>query len=274
MTMIESRPTATQRDAAALPSAKPLTISVVTVCFDAAETIETTLRSVLSQSWPHVEYIVIDGGSTDGTMDIVRRHATGIARIVSEKDNGIYDAMNKGIALSTGDVVYFLNADDSFVDDRVLDDIARAFAEDERRLLVYGNVIYEGAPTGVVYERATPFATFGVHEFLRKPFCHQAVFARRELFADAENFDTRFRYVADYEWYIKVFKRHPDGLFAIDRDIARYFYRGRSTTDGANTRREKRAVWYRHLRSPALFWYDFRYMLLRGWKKKIMGQPW
>ena len=262
-------PRASSQTASRLP-----VISVITVCYDAAATIDAALRSVTEQRYPNIEFIVVDGGSTDGTLAIVGRYAERIAKLVSEPDDGIYDAMNKGIALSTGDVLYFLNADDSLVDERVLEDVAQAFAEDEDRLLIYGNVVYEGAPPGVVYGPASRFASFDVREFLRKPFCHQAVFARRSLFSTRHNFDTRYRYVADYDWYIKVFKRHPRGLHAIDRDIAHYFYQGRSTTDGSNTRREKRAVWYRHLVSPALLWYDFRYMLLRGWKKKLLREDW
>jgi glycosyltransferase involved in cell wall biosynthesis len=259
------------------PGVTPLNlplISVITVCWNAAATIEKTLASIAGQTYTNVESVIVDGLSTDGTLDIVARYRNASTKFVSGKDGGIYDAMNKGIALATGDVLYFLNADDSFVDERVLADVAEAFAEDASRLLVYGNVVYAGAPPGIVYGRATPFESFDVEEFLRKPFCHQAVFARRSLFESEGNFDTRFRYVADYEWYIKIFKTRPEGMYALDRDIAHYFYMGRSMSDNASTRREKRVVWYRHLKSLALYWYDFRYILLRGWKKKLLGEPW
>ena len=124
-------------------------VSVITVCFNAAPTIERTIRSVCSQTGANVEYIVVDGGSTDGTLEILGRHAGRIDRLVSEKDEGIFDAMNKGIGLSSGDVVYFLNADDYFVDARVLADVARAFEEDPARAFVYGNVVLEDEPSGI-----------------------------------------------------------------------------------------------------------------------------
>ena len=95
-------------------------ISIVTVCYNSAATIERAIQSVLSQSYPDVEYIVIDGGSADGTVDIIKKYQSKIAHFVSEKDGGIYDAMNKGIALATGDVVGILNSDDRYANDNVL----------------------------------------------------------------------------------------------------------------------------------------------------------
>jgi len=253
---------------------KPLTISVITVCWNAMKTIDKTLRSMASQSYPHVEYIVVDGASTDGTLDVVRNHASHITTMVSEKDNGIYDAMNKGIELATGDVLYFLNADDSFVDDEVLADIARVFAEDERRQYVYGNVVYEDAPDGIVYGPAVPFRDGSVREILWKPFCHQATFVRRTLFDRLGKYDLKFRYVADYEWYLKAFKADPGGFHQVDRNIAHYYYQGRSFAQGEKTRKEKAVVYFRHLRSFDMLWYYLRYMVLRGWKKKLLGEKW
>lgn len=261
-------------EAIAAPSSTPPTISVITVCRNAATTIEKTLRSLAAQRYPHVQSVIVDGVSTDGTLDIVARYATAATTVLSEPDAGIYDAMNKGIRLATGDVLYFLNADDSFVDENVLGDIAQVFASDPTRLFVFGNVVYEGAPDGQVFGPAQPFRTFTVHEFLHKPFCHQAVFAHRRLFDALGGFDTRHRYVADYAWYTQVFKTFPDAMHAVDRDIAHYFYNGRSRIDDATTRHEKRDVQRAELRSPAMLWYDFRYTVLRGWKKRLLGEPW
>ena len=252
----------------------PPKISVVTVCWNAASTIEKTLESVRSQVYPNLEHVIVDGGSTDGTLAIVDRYRERIATVVSEKDRGIYDAMNKGVRLSTGDVVYFLNADDSFVDERVVADVAQAFAEDDRRLLVYGDVVYQEAPDGIVYGPARAFKSFSIHEFIHNPFCHQAVFAKRSLFDDPGPFDLRYKYVADYEWFMRVFKSKPEGLHCIDRKIANYFFAGRSYTQSTVTRREKSAAYFRHMMSPYTLWYTFRYHVVRGWKKKLMGETW
>jgi glycosyltransferase involved in cell wall biosynthesis len=249
-------------------------ITVITVCWNAATTIEKTLLSIAAQTYANVESVIVDGASTDNTLAIVQRLRVTDSILVSEKDRGIYDAMNKGIALATGDVLYFLNADDKFVDERVLEDVAAEFARDRARLLVYGNVRFVDAPGGLLFPTVTPFTTFTAREFIDKPFCHQAIFAHRRLFTELAPFDTRHRYAADYDWFARVFRSHPRALHAFDRDIAFYYYLGRSYTDSAITRSEKRAVLFRHLMSVQTVWYWFRYMLLRGWKKRLFREKW
>jgi len=87
-------------------------VSVITVCYNAVDCIENAIKSVLSQTYKNIEYIIIDGMSTDGTFDIINNYRDKISTFISEKDNGIYDAMNKGIGIAAGDVIYFLNSDD------------------------------------------------------------------------------------------------------------------------------------------------------------------
>src|SRR5579862_4728303 len=115
-------------------------ISVITVCYNSATTIGDTLDSVAGQSWPEVEHIVIDGASTDGTQEIVVRGKR-VARFVSEPDSGIYDAMNKGIALATGDVIALLNADDMYAHNEVLATIAKKFEASDIEAL-FGDVVF------------------------------------------------------------------------------------------------------------------------------------
>lgn len=244
----------------------------MTVCFNAEETIENTIASVLMQEGADVELIVIDGASTDGTLEIIKRYADRIAVFVSEKDDGIFDAMNKGIGLATGDVVYFLNADDSFVDPRVLHDVATAFEADESRLLIYGNVVFRGAPPGVVYGPAKPFRSWTVREFLNNSFCHQAIFARRSLFDEVGLFNLRLRYSADYEWVMKTFKLKPRGFHYVDRLIANYFYQGRSHANRTVTQQEVRGFYFKHLMSVDMLWFYVRNIVLRGWKKRLLGE--
>ena len=119
-----------------------LLISVVTVCYNAADTIEKTMLSVLNQTYHDIEYIIIDGGSTDGTVEIIRKYADRIAYWVSEPDKGIYDAMNKGIKVATGEWINFMNAGDEFVDANVLDKLffAKTVANVD---VIYGNTLME-----------------------------------------------------------------------------------------------------------------------------------
>ena len=248
-------------------------VSVITVCFNAADTIERTIRSVRSQTYGAIEHVVVDGGSTDGTMDVVRRYADRIATIVSEKDNGIFDAMNKGIGLSTGEVLYFLNADDTFVDPQVVEDIVAAFAADPSRMLVYGNVILEGAAPGVVNYPARPFRDHSVSEFLHNSFCHQAVFVRRELFAKLGLFQCEYRFSADYEWIIRAFKAEGGRDFHfIERFIAYYYALGRSQQHAQVTDREVQNMQRKHFLSLEYGWYVLRYIWIRRLKKRLLNQ--
>ena len=103
-------------------------ISIITPCFNSESTIEDTIQSVLNQDYPFVEYIIIDGKSTDNTLEIIEKYKINISKVVSEKDNGIYDAMNKGIKLATGEIIGILNSDDFYVDSKVLSTVANTFS--------------------------------------------------------------------------------------------------------------------------------------------------
>lgn len=116
-------------------------VSIITVCYQAVETIEETLRSVKNQCYSNKEHIVIDGGSTDGTVNVLNQYKSHFSVYLSEKDRGIYDAMNKGIARATGDIIGFLNADDLFAHSHVLEHIVRAFRTNEAQA-IYADLVY------------------------------------------------------------------------------------------------------------------------------------
>lgn len=248
-------------------------VSVITVCFNAGKSIERTILSVLAQQDAGVEYIVVDGASTDDTLQIVNRYASRISKFVSEKDKGIFDAMNKGIGLATGDVVYFLNADDAFADASVLADITRVFEQDASRTFVYGNVILENEPGGRLSFPASAFKKRSISEFLHNSFCHQAVFVRRSLFSHLGLFDEKYKYSADYEWIIRAFKRNGgQDFYFLERDIAFYSCLGRSNQHLAVTRKEVNRMQFRHFLSLQYAWYFFRYILVRRLKKRLLHE--
>ena len=156
-------------------------ISVITVCFNAQNTIGHTLRSVRDQTLDSIEHIIIDGCSNDGTLKVVESEGNHVAMIVSERDKGIYDAMNKGIALATGDIIGFINADDFYASSDVLAAVASAF-ESSGADCCYGDLCYvqqDDVSKIVRYWRSAPFATgmFG------RGWCppHPTFFARREV---------------------------------------------------------------------------------------------
>jgi glycosyltransferase involved in cell wall biosynthesis len=164
-------------------------ITIVTVCLNSARSIEGTLRSVLAQDYPHLEYIVIDGGSTDGTLEILRRYKHRITALISEPDRGVYDAMNKGIDLARGDFLLFMNAGDIFDSDDVLGRAARAADAD----VLYGDFAYaESARKGRV-----------VADVDRGVFNHQCMLYRKSLHTTFGKYcDVKGLTAADYLFFM------------------------------------------------------------------------
>jgi glycosyltransferase involved in cell wall biosynthesis len=184
-------------------------ISIVTVSFNSATTIARTLQSVASQTWPDVEHIVVDGASTDGTMAVVAAHRARLTQVLSEADQGIYDAMNKGVALATGDVVAFLNADDFYKDADVLARVAGVMQAKQLDAL-YGDVEFfrPGQPGAVVRRYNSGRFTPGRMAWGWMP-AHPALFVRRALFERYGAFRTDYRIAGDFEFIARVFK-HPE----------------------------------------------------------------
>lgn len=165
-------------------------VSIVTVTFNARELFRKTAASVISQRYPQLEWVVADGGSTDGTVEEIRRVAGHIAQWVSEPDRGIYDAMNKATAMATGEWVLFLNAGDTLAADDVL---SRIFATDRSQAdVLYGDVVKNGRvkPAPKVYK-----------PYHRMTFCHQSSLARRRLLI-SHPFNTAHRLSADLEFFL------------------------------------------------------------------------
>jgi glycosyltransferase involved in cell wall biosynthesis len=184
-----------------------LQISVITAVFNRASTLDGALRSVHGQSWRDVEHIVIDGGSTDGSLDILKTHRAGIAKMVSEPDHGIYDALNKGIGAASGDVVGFMHADDEFASPHALAQVARAF-EDPMVEAVYGDLVYvrkSDASQVVRYWRAGSYQRSQLANGWMPP--HPTFYVRREVYARCGVFDTRYRIAADYENMLRILWR-------------------------------------------------------------------
>lgn len=211
--------------------------SIITVCFNAEQSIGKTVDSLATQTFRDFEYIVVDGASKDGTLEVVRSRLSFPATIVSEKDNGIYDAMNKGIAMARGEILYFLNADDCFENDRVLQRIAAADAANGEPELLWGNVIYQ-YPEGSKH-RSFRHITAGNLVFL--DLNHQATFARRSLFNRIGSFDLRFRLNADYDFLLRSLQGQASHCW-VDVDIARFNAGGRHVRDIAFLQAEREAV--------------------------------
>lgn len=180
-------------------------ISIITVSFQAEKVIEETIQSVLKQTYQNIEYIIVDGASKDGTLDIIRKYESDKRiRFVSEPDKGIYDAMNKGSRLATGDYIQFLNAGDILVDSSVIEKVV-AQIEKNKADVVYGDIIYQ-YPDGSTNRRVYgQFCSSRIYYLLGDCINHQAMFAKRECF-DKHPFDLAYRICADREWMLRLKK--------------------------------------------------------------------
>ena len=193
--------------------------SVITITYNAEKVLEDTIQSVISQTYHHVEYIIVDGASTDRTMDIVQRYRTRIHKVVSEPDKGLYDAMNKGMELATGDYLCFLNAGDCFHEDDTLQRIVHSLPSHFLPDVIYGNTAVVDIERHFLHmRRLTPPEHLNWKSFrMGMRVCHQAFLAKRTL---AGPYDLRYRFSSDFDWCIRVMKKahtlHNTHLVVID----------------------------------------------------------
>ncbi len=177
-------------------------ISVITVVLNRADTIRTTIESVINQSHDDIEYIIIDGGSTDGTLDIVNSYRDKIDVIISGKDNGIYDAMNKGLSFASGDVVGFLNADDHYANSLVLEKVAERFKSNNIDA-VFGDTVFVDEKNKVIrYWKVGEFKRFKIKLGWMPP--HTTFFVKRNIFHQYGGFDSSYRISGDYELAVRL----------------------------------------------------------------------
>ena len=183
------------------------TFSIITITYNAVRLVEQTLLNVLSQSYPNIEYIVIDGGSTDGTVDIIKRYESGLAYWVSEPDKGIYDAMNKGLQKATGDYVWFINAGDSLCSsDTVQSVVSRLQKRKTLPDIIYGetNIVDEERRSLGLRRLRAPRKLSWKSFRMGMLVCHQSFIPKRAV---APLYDLQYRYSADFDWCIRCMKK-------------------------------------------------------------------
>lgn len=218
--------------------------SVITVTYNAAGVLEDTIQSVISQTYHHVEYIIVDGASTDGTMAIVDRYRSRIHTVISEPDKGLYDAMNKGMALATGDYLCFLNAGDCFHEDDTLQQMVHTLHGTELPDVMYGNTaIVDAEGHFLRMRRLSPPDQLNWKSFRQGMLvCHQAFFAKRSL---AVPYNLTYRYSSDFDWCIRVMKKaqsfHYTRLTVID-----YLEEGLTTRHHRASLKERFRIMSRH----------------------------
>ncbi len=254
------------------PSHAGPVISVVTVVYNGERHVEQAIRSVLSQSYDNIEYIVVDGGSTDGTLNVVRAHEDRIDCWVSEPDSGIDDAMNTGIGLATGDLVGLLNSDDWYADGAIAE-VARIHAAggaQDRVIAGKWRIVLESPSLSI---EAAPSLRF--HTGM--PLCHQAMFVPRAAYASVGLYDTGYRYAADLDMVLRLHAGRVPFVFS-DRVLVHFRATGASDRHYRESVREAAGIIRKRLpfRTYAAYLIvRWKFELLTGaarWIERVLGR--
>ncbi len=200
-------------------------ISIITVSLNSEKTIEGSIKSVLTQTYPNIEYIIIDGASTDGTQNIIEKYRDKIDYFISEPDSGIFNAMNKGIKAATGDVLYFLNTNDYIFDEKVIEDVVK-FLQKTKAKMVFGDMSFiddnEAEKERRIYSDVDKLF------FINECICHQGIFYKREVFDICGFYNEKFRLTADYDLNLKIIMKHNLKIRYLNRVIAKFTLGGQS----------------------------------------------
>lgn len=186
-----------------------LTVSIITVSYNSENTIRETIESIINQDYPSIEYIIIDGNSKDSTMDIIRSYGSKIQRVISEPDKGIYDAMNKGIRLASGDIVGILNSDDYYVDGTIISTVAACFKE-AKVDAVYSDLLYINKIKN--NEKVVRYWKSGAYKKNKFLFGwmppHPTFFVKKSVYNSYGDFNLALKSAADYEIMLRFLYKH------------------------------------------------------------------
>lgn len=212
------------------PDKQSLKVSVITVCFNSEATIRDSLRSVRDQTYPNIEHIIVDGASTDATLAVVEEFRDHLGKVVSEPDRGLYDAMNKGIGLATGDIIGVLNSDDFFESDDVVASIVDTFISSPSTEVVFGDVVFVTPPdleSVTRYYGAAHFRPWKLRFGWMPP--HTATFVRKSAYDRVGGYRLDMKIAADYDFFVRLLIKSRLDYICIDKVITRMRAGGVST---------------------------------------------
>lgn len=250
-----------------------MTVSIITVVYNGAETIAEAIESVLEQTYPHIEYIIIDGASTDGTQAIIARYGGQISQFVSEPDRGLYDAMNKGIQRATGDIIGILNADDLYRHTDVISRIVDTFSQHQADA-VYGDLVYAQRHAPDQVTRYWQAGRYKPGAFLRgwmPP--HPTFFVRSSVYRQHGYFTTSLRSAADYELMLRFVHKHNIQIAYLNEVVVVMRLGGVSNSSLLNrlrANREDRVAWKMNEMKPNWFtlWLKPLRKISQFWRRK------
>lgn len=245
------------------------TVTIVTPSWNSVEFIERTIRSIVSQTYKNIEFIVVDGGSTDGTLDVLKRHTDEISWWVSEKDNGMYHAINKGLARASGEIVAYLNSDDIYYPETI-SQVVSIFSECPEADLIYGDLDFIDAKDSILYKQKYP--NFSAKHFANANYSmigQPASFWRSSLLKKIGGFDESFKMAADFDFFVRA--GSAGKILRVDRTFAAFRVHEKSLTSRQlqlnfseiELMREKHGVAYKRFTSKiSRLMYDIYFKLL------------
>jgi len=239
-------------------------ISIITICKNSESTISRCIDSVINQTYSNVEYIIIDGASTDNTMKIINNYRDRIDKIISESDKGIYDAMNKGIIACSGDYMLFLNSDDYLLPDSTVINIVNYIKANNESDIYYGKVLILNEETG--NGNLWKAAKVSKFSLFRGALPHPATVYRTSKLRDSGMFDTSYKVAGDYEWSVRALLKHRFRFKSFDIIVAVFNKGGISTKKDFEQllKEEKARVKQTYYSSLERKYYNFRWFLKKN----------
>lgn len=243
-------------------------ISIITVVYNNEVTIRQAIESVLNQSYPNIEYIIIDGNSKDNTVSIIEEYKNRLGCFITEPDKGLYDAMNKGIQAATGDVIGILNSDDLYQDLDVIMDVMHQFNNDAKLDILYGDLVYvKSDDTNKIVRNWKSKGYYNrFFENANVP-PHPSLFVKSKVYNEAGLFDLDYKIAADYEFMLRIFKKYMFNSKYLNRLIVRMRLGGASNASFSNIIKQNIEVlnaWKKNNLKP-----PFYLMILRVFKKLV-----
>lgn len=234
-------------------------LSVITVTYNAEHTLERTLKSVREQTYPAIEHIIVDGNSNDGTVALIHRYENERLKWISEPDKGLYDAMNKGIKMATGDYLCFLNAGDTFYDTDTVQKIFASIDEDHSPDILYGETAIVDDNGRFLHMRRLQAPKNLTWKSFKHGMvvCHQAFIVKREL---VEPYDLSYRFSADFDWCIRMMKKAKN-IYNTDLILVNYLNTGMTTANRKASLRERYRIMEKHYGKVSTFLYHIWFVV-------------
>ncbi|MFA7227176.1 MAG: glycosyltransferase family 2 protein [Dysgonamonadaceae bacterium] len=234
-------------------------LSVITVTYNAEHTLERTLKSVREQTYPAIEHIIVDGNSNDGTVALIHRYENERLKWISEPDKGLYDAMNKGIKMATGDYLCFLNAGDTFYDTDTVQKIFASIDENHSPDILYGETAIVDDNGRFLHMRRLQAPKNLTWKSFKHGMvvCHQAFIVKREL---VEPYDLSYRFSADFDWCIRMMKKAKN-IYNTDLILVNYLNTGMTTANRKASLRERYRIMEKHYGKVSTFLYHIWFVI-------------